>query len=184
MIIEIGTSDFNTSAGIREGIFIEPVKYYFDRLPNCKKENIAISNYEGEIDIYYMTEEDINNYNLPNWIKGCNRVGEPHPTTVALLNEQGIDLDIIQKNTVQVKRIRSIINKYFIKKINFLKIDTEGHDCIILNDFFDTVDILPRIIQFENNSLSDTKEIKNITNRIIKRGYEMKYSKGDIICRL
>ena len=57
MIIEIGTSDFRTQAGKVDGIFIEPVKYYFDRLPECRKENIAISNYEGEIDIYYLTHE-------------------------------------------------------------------------------------------------------------------------------
>ena len=68
MIIEIGTSDFRTSAGIRDGLFIEPVKYYFDRLPRCRKENVAISNQEGEIDVYYMTEEDIKENNLPYWI--------------------------------------------------------------------------------------------------------------------
>jgi len=65
-----------------------------------------------------------------------------------------------------------------------LKIDTEGHDCIILNDFLDTVDILPRIIQFENNELSDQKEIKAVTKRLKERGYRMQYTKGDIICRL
>ena len=184
MIVEIGTSDFKTSAGVRDGLFIEPVKYYFDRLPKCRKENIAISNYEGEIDVYYMTEDDINKHDLPNWIRGCNKIGEPHPSTIAILNEKKLDSDLIRKHTVEVKRIKSVLDKYHIKKINFLKIDTEGHDCIILNDFFDTVDILPRIIQFENNSLSDINQIKHITDRIIKRGYEMKYSKGDVICRL
>ena len=43
MIVEIGTSDFRTKAGEVDGLFIEPVKSYFDRLPDCNKENIAIS---------------------------------------------------------------------------------------------------------------------------------------------
>lgn len=184
MIIEIGTSDFRTSAGIRDGLFIEPVKYYFDRLPRCRKENVAISNQEGEIEVYYMTEGDIMRNNLPNWLRGCNKIGSPHPTMVNMLEETGLDQGLIKKHTVKVVRIKSLIDKYNIKKINFLKIDTEGHDCIILNDFFDTVDILPRIIQFESNVLSDEAEVKLLTDRIANKGYSMQFTKGDIICRI
>ena len=82
MIIEIGTSDFRTEAGKVEGLFIEPVKEYFDRLPNCNKENVAVSNIEGEIDIYYIPSETIYNKLLPNWLRGCNSVGKIHPTIV------------------------------------------------------------------------------------------------------
>ena len=40
-IVEIGTSDFRTEAGKTNGLFIEPIKEYFDRLPKCLKENIC-----------------------------------------------------------------------------------------------------------------------------------------------
>ena len=42
MIIEIGTSDFRTQAGQVDGVFIEPVKYYFDRMVD-----MAIERFEG-----------------------------------------------------------------------------------------------------------------------------------------
>ena len=69
MIVEIGTSDFRTLAGEKDGLFIEPISEYFDRLPNCKKENVAVSDYEGEIDIYYIPSHVIQRENLPNWLQ-------------------------------------------------------------------------------------------------------------------
>ncbi len=179
MIIEIGTSDFRTNAGKRNGIYIEPVKEHFDRLPECQKENVAISNYEGEIVLFYIPSEVIRRENLPNWVRGCNSVAEPHPTLVV----NGW-FQFCKEETVQVVRIKSIIDKYEVKEIHFLKIDTEGHDCIILNDFLDTVDIKPKTIQFENNVLSDPQEVKKVVNRLVKKGYNCKQSNFDMICEL
>lgn len=184
MIIEIGTSNFATMAGKRDGLFIEPVKTYFDSLPECRKENVAISDFEGEVIMFYMRPEDIDRHKLPGWLKGCNMIGEPHPTMLRVLREEKKGLSIIKCDKVKVVRIKSLIDKYNIKKIQVLKIDTEGHDCVILNDFLDTVQISPRIIIFENNELSNQKEIEAITQRLKNKGYRMQYTKGDIICRL
>jgi hypothetical protein len=88
MTIEIGTSDFRTQAGLVEGIFIEPVKYYFDRLPVCNKMNVAVSNTDGEINIYYIPAEVIEQHNLPKWLRGCNSVNEIHQTVKHLKLEK------------------------------------------------------------------------------------------------
>lgn len=180
MTIEIGTSDFRTRAGRVEGIFIEPVKYYFDRLPECNKINCAISNYEGEIDIYYLTDEEITTYNLPQWVRGCNSVNAYHPSVVAVLQARKINPHTtFRKDTVPVRRIKSIIDEHNVTKINFLKIDTEGHDCIILNDFLDTVDILPKNIQFEANALSNEDDNYSLMWRLHSKGYTVVRSKND-----
>lgn len=184
MIIEIGTSDFRTQAGKVDGIFIEPVKYYFDRLPECRKENIAISNYEGEIDIYYLTHEEIKKYNLPDWLRGCNSVGSVHPTTNSVLSLSGIPLDIVRKDTVKVDRMANLLERHKVTSIDLLKIDTEGHDTIILNDYLDTVDILPRTIQFEANTLSDMTEVFKACERLHQLGYKTHQQKYDMICEL
>lgn len=184
MIVEIGTSDFRTAAGIRDGLFIEPVKHYFDRLPKCRKEKVAISNYEGEVEIYYMDPDDIEKLKLPKWLRGCNMIGQPHPTMVDILQREYGTTDPIKKETVKVVRIKTLLDKYNIKKINFLKIDTEGHDCVILNDFFDTVNFLPIKIAFENNILSKKVEVESMVSRLHSLGYTLQYLPGDIICRL
>lgn len=184
MIIEIGTSNFATMAGKRDGLFIEPVKPYFDSLPKCRKENVAVSNFEGEVDMYYMNPDDVDALDLPKWLKGCNMMGEPHPTMVDVLRREYGSISPIKCHKIKVVRIKSLLKKHNIEKVQYLKIDTEGHDCTILNDYLDTVGILPKIIQFENNQLSDQKEIEVITERLTKLGYKMKYSNGDVICRL
>lgn len=181
MTIEIGTSDFRTQAGQVPGIFIEPVKYYFDRLPDCNKINCAISNYEGEIYIYYLTDDEITKYNLPQWVRGCNSVNTIHPSVEKLIRDKGISLDIICSHSVPVRRIKSIIDKHNVTSIDILKIDTEGHDCIILNDFLDTVDILPNKIQFEANVLSDSSEVDALIERLESFGYKTDRTETDVM---
>jgi FkbM family methyltransferase len=184
MTIEIGTSDFRTQAGQVDGIFIEPVKYYFDRLPECNKINCAISNYEGAIDIYYLTDEEITRYNLPQWVRGCNSVVGPHPTIKQMLIDRCIPLSILRMDDVPVRRIKSIIDEHNVTHINLLKIDTEGHDCVILNDYLDTVDILPKHIQFEGNVLSNDFEVSKLIYRLRQTGYIVERIKDDIIAKL
>jgi FkbM family methyltransferase len=179
MIIEIGTSDFRTQAGKRDGLFIEPVKEHFNRLPICRKENVAISNEEGSIEIYYIPLSLIQKHELPNWIRGCNSIGKIHPTIVDYGYEQYVKVDI-----VKVVRIASLIKKYDIRKVDILKIDTEGHDTVILNDWLDTVDIFPTVVQFENNSLSNTEEVNKIVYRLQKIGYECEQVEFDMVCKL
>lgn len=178
-IVEIGTSDFRTDAGKVKGLFIEPVKEHFDRLPKCLKENVAISNKEGFIDLYYIPSKVIESEGLPNWVRGCNSVGHPHATIVDMGWEHFLRLD-----QVRVVRIQSLLEKHGITDIEHLKIDTEGHDCIILNDFLDTSTILPRKITFESNVLSNYDDIMRSVDRLERLGYKCNQVKFDMVCLL
>jgi FkbM family methyltransferase len=178
-IVEIGTSDFRTDAGINDGLFIEPVKEYFERLPDCRKENVAISNREGEMHIYYIPSEVIKTNGFPSWLRGCNSVNKPHPTVVNM----GLEKHLV-KDTVKVVRIKTLLDKYNVKSIGLLKIDTEGHDCIILDDFLDTCDFKPGKIQFEANILSDKAQVDNSIKRLESMGYACKKVKFDMVCVL
>ena len=180
MIIEIGTSDFRTNAGVLDGIYIEPVKYYYDRLPNnCIKENVAISNYNGTAIMYYIPLKVIEDKKLPNWLRGCNSIGKIHPTVVKM----GLS-NYVRQQEVTVTRCKNIIDKYNVLEIDLLKIDTEGHDCIILNDYLDTVELLPNKIMFENNVLSNQLEVHNTVDRLRQLGYVCEYVGYDVVCKL
>jgi FkbM family methyltransferase len=182
MRIEIGISDFGTRAGEIDGIYIEPVKYYFDRLPDCRKENVAISNKEGEVEIYYVDDEVIKKTGIPRWVRGCNMIGKIHPDIVKHLERRNIDLSVVKKQTVKVVRIKSIIEKYNVTQIDFLKVDTEGHDHIIINDFLDTVNIMPNKIKFENNYVSNKEEIEKLIKRIEALNYRTVKIRHDVVC--
>jgi len=182
MIIEIGTSDFDTLAGIEEGIFIEPIKYYYDKLPNsCTKENIAISNYNGETTVFYVSYKDIAKHGLPDWIRGCNSITKPHPTVVRTLLDYGLPINLIQEEKIPVKKLAYIINKYAVKNLDILKIDTEGHDPIIILDYFSSATVLPNKIVFENNILSDQSKIIEAIDLLISLGYNMTHEENNSI---
>ena len=182
MRIEIGISDFDTKAGIIDGIYIEPIKYYFDRLPDCRKENVAISNKEGEVEMYYVDDEVIKKTKIPRWVRGCNMMGKIHPDILIHLARQNFDASVVKKQTVKIVRIKSIIEKYNVTHIDFLKVDTEGHDHIIINDFLDTVNILPNKIKFENNYVSDKVEVEKLIKRIEPLGYRIVRTPKDVLC--
>jgi autotransporter strand-loop-strand O-heptosyltransferase len=139
--IEIGTSDFNTLIELSDdntiGISIEPIKYYIDRLPNKKnviKVQSALSTIDGNVDVYYIDEQKILDNKLPWWIRGSNSISNPHPFAIKELGED------LYNNLVTIEKVptiswKTLIETYGVESIGYLKIDTEGHDHIIMRDF-------------------------------------------------
>lgn len=179
--IEIGTSDFRTiiesSKDSEVGLCVEPLKHYLDKLPNKKnviKANYALSSNEEEVDIYHIKPKDIIKYNLPNWVRGCNSINTPHPTIKKMLGERHQDI-------VTIDRVKSItweqlIKKYNIGSINYLKIDTEGHDGVILLEYYKECiknpDLKANTILFENNILRNKDLIEEVILKFTQLGYK------------
>ncbi len=150
--IEIGTADFDTfiekADDNKRGVSIDPFQIYLDELPdrkNVTKICAAISDEEGEADIHYIPQENIEKYGLPSWVKGTPRLYKRHPFVLKLLAneaednplEKAIDPDkAYAKTTTKVRRLKSIVDEFNIKFIKILKIDTEGMDGRILLDYF------------------------------------------------
>lgn len=151
--VDIGTSDFDTSAVYAPAakvLLVEPLDFYLNKFANLENVtlcNSAIGASSGTIDIYYLTEDKIKQYGLPDFIRGCNSVGRPHLLTNAYLNARGIGEDVYDKRTVPIITFNTLCEQYDIGSIGTLKLDTEGHDHYIL----------PEVFQF-----IQTNEIKNI----------------------
>ena len=65
-----------------------------------------------------------------------------------------------------------------VKTVNFLKIDTEGHDCIILNALYSYIKYLPTIfypkkILFETNEHSKPASVDELIDLFAKIGYKI-----------
>jgi FkbM family methyltransferase len=181
--IEIGTSDFDTEIqkdDNKSGLSIEPVQYYIDKLPNkpnCQKLNIGISNINGTANVYYIPEDIIVKHNLAPWYKGCNSINHYHPTVANDFRQLGLNIkEMVTSYTVPIKTLMTVINEQNITGIHYLKIDTEGHDTVILNQFYkDITDniYLPHKILFESNVLSNNRDVINIINMYGNKGYEL-----------
>ena len=187
--IEIGTSDFDTEIqkadNNTKGLSIEPIQYYLDKLPspnNCYKINVAVSNETGHCDIYYVPAQDIVKYKMPNWIKGCNSIDKPHSTVQLVLSKLNLDQGLIKTKRVEKYKLIDVMKKYNVTGMYYLKVDTEGHDTTILKCFFnECVDnlLLPHKLLFESNILTDKKEVEELINMLVERGYDLQYSATD-----
>ncbi len=193
--IEIGTSCFDTvianCADSAVGLSIEPIKKYLDILPEKSKVtkiNAAVSNYIGTTTISYIDKSLIHKYNLPDWLIGCSSINKLHPIidrklTWAnnlidpLIDKYNIELSsLITNEIVKVINFEFLIKEYNIESIDYLKIDTEGHDLIILHDYLDAVvnkypNLYANKIQIETNELTSIQDQQAAINRMLENNY-------------
>jgi len=177
--IEIGTSDFDTlisKATDEIGISIEPVKIYFDNLPNRKnvlKLNYAIGDTDSIDYLYWVSLDDIILYDLPIWIKGCGKIFEPHPLVLNVLNARGLN-HIYKRTECKIISWDTLIESYNIEAIEYLKIDTEGCEYKILNSLLNSQNkIYPNKIQFEDKDFTNQKELDSIISKFKLLGYTL-----------
>ena len=181
--VEVGTSDFDTEIQKHDdkiGISIEPIQYYLQRLPEkkgCLKLHMGISNYNGTCVVNYLSEETIQAYGFPFWVRGCNSINSYHQTVSDLCKERCIDISkIVTADEVKVSTLYEIIKEYCCRGLYYLKIDTEGHDVVILKKFYEDIQNnfdLPHVILFETNTLSNIDEVNQIISLFQSKGYDL-----------
>ncbi len=175
--IEIGTSDFDyEQSSTKKGIFVEPVKEYFDRLKiNDRSTRIQAAITHGKqcetCDVYYIPSDVISDKGLPNWMRGCNSINTYHKQ-----HEQYKDL--VKIDSVPLLDVAEFYEKYKIKKVKYLKLDTEGHDTVILGGLCDylktkTTDFYPSKIRFESNELTSEDDVDDIIGKFVTIGYHV-----------
>jgi len=179
---------------------IEPIKYLFDQLiDNYKKKfhnisnitfiNKVISNYNGNICIYTpiknLNEKTDDNLEqkLPYWISQISSVNEKHIIDhIENLNNNIKKQLQIGKTNIDCITLNKLIEEYNINKIDYLLIDTEGHDYDILMCY--DFKIKPLKITFEIAHMDGFLKIGNkfieLSNKLINNGYKMtKINKED-----
>ena len=146
--IEIGTSDFDTLHKLTDngwtGVFIEPVKHLFDNLKKvdgCHFFNGAIHTYDGEITIKYMTNPQ------EQWERGIGYVDDFSGNTVISNRFWQEDFKNQSESIVPCLTLDSLLKKYNIQEIDFLKIDTEGSEWKIMENF--SWSIKPKVLKVE-----------------------------------
>ena len=191
--IEIGTSNFDTLIEAADdttvGLSIEPIGRYLDQLPDracVKKLAIAVArdNQWGFMDVYYVPERVIRARGLPDWLRGCNSVGDYHPKHTELAVR-----DLVQIATVELIPIGELFICHDVTELDYLKIDTEGADCDImchLGEFLKTEPVTryPKKILFESNELADQTQVEIIKAQFVALGYRVTRSGYDTVLEL
>ena len=87
---------------------------------------------------------------------------------------------------VKVIPCYELFYKNKVKNVNYLKIDTEGHDCFILKSLYYYICYLPSIfypqkILFESNEHTKKKDVDEIIQLFCNLGYKLQSRGYDTI---
>jgi hypothetical protein len=203
--IEIGTSNNSTiieGCDVNSiGISVEPISEYLQQLPNkpkVTKLNAAViapqdMPQDGKMDLYYVPLKTIHSHNLNYDLVGCNAIGKPHDLHTNYISPTQLWHSTADKSTLKTRDLVSeglvVINKvdcityerimqtFQIGKVNFLKIDIEGYDSILVSsvlDFYENKrEILPNKIQFETNSHTPREQVASTYEKLKLFGYNL-----------
>ena len=152
--VEIGVSDFNTLEKLVdngwEGYFVEPVKRYADKLrdKNYNVSECAISSYNGDLKMYQSKEQTDDDM---LWINGISHA----------VDQKGTKLLELENNTDYVEDIIIVpcytLDEYFrvnnITKVDYLKLDVEGHETDIMQAY--NWSVYPTFIKMEHFHIND-----------------------------
>ncbi len=179
--VEIGVADFDTCEGLIEngwqGIMVEPVPIYFDKLPRHPGiiyENIAIDSKSGSKDIYYVDPKFITNKET-EWLKGIGSLeGKGGPFAV----EGNVNFKPVVEHLthrVRTQTLQELCDAHGVKHIDLLKIDTEGHDFVVLKSL-DLEKVSVTFIKMEHKHI----DRRPVVSYLEKRGYTVWVEKNDL----
>jgi FkbM family methyltransferase len=163
-------------------ILVEPVPYLFSRLrdnyitrfpkhqDNITFINKAVSTFVGTIELTIPSEK--NDFSkLPFWATQLSSIHPDHAIKHAEVKDM-----ITEVITVPTTTIAEILREHHVDKIDFLHIDTEGHDYDILMDY--DFNVLPEKIMFECKHMSMEK-YNILSKRLFSKGYSQIFKNYD-----
>jgi FkbM family methyltransferase len=191
--VEIGASIWDTSIdhfGLDAiGLLVEPMPNLFKAIPSSdtvKKENVAITSHDGFVKFYtyddYSPEKEYRYMPLDE----ISRRG--YGTQGFGWDVSSIDLNKERKVTgeleVKCLTLKSLFEKYDVSEIGLFKVDTEGHDHVILVQLLALMGAGLKVnneIFFEYNHLSNKLALDNTSDKICELyGLTKKYEDHNV----
>lgn len=168
--IEIGSCDFGTlnhftKNGTWKGIIVDPIKKYLDNIPraeNVEYVNAAISDESGDKKMWVFND------NVVNEDRDFAGMSTMHPMSV--------NLDLMYEVTVNALTYKDLIERHNIERVDFLKIDTEGHDMNILREVIFEGQLRPNLIKIEHKHCN----INEMSEFLVNKGYHVDIQNDDI----
>ncbi len=173
-------------------VLIEPIPIVFEKLKENYKNNknnliflnCAILEEEKEIEMFIINEKYYTEFGVV--LSGLTSIYKNHLRKHLLKYQNNYykrkmtrDVnDYISSFKIKTKTFKNIIKEYHYSELDLLQIDTEGYDCKLIINYFKTVDILPKIINFENRHV-ETSDLKKTKEILINNNYLLFDHGGD-----
>ena len=187
--VQVGAMDGVTADPIHKfvkkldlgGLLIEPQKSMFDSLKtnyrgcnNLFFENVAIDNCDGTRNLYQIKRKYKDLYPFSDGVTSFNREFTFKHFNKNLENKFADPEECIDTVPVRTSSFDTLFNRYEIKHIDLLQIDTEGFDYEVLK-FFDFSKFRPQIINYEHRHLSKSDKLAS-WEMLYQYGYKFFYS--------
>lgn len=154
LFVEIGCADFSTCEPLLDtgwrGIFVEPVPRYAKHLreQTAGKDAVvieaAVSDFDGEAPFLVSTA-------LNNWVRGISHLDTPTHRGAKLLRLEANKDFLAEQITVQCMTLDTLLKD--IRHVDFMKLDTEGHEINILHDY--SWRVRPSFMKIEHKHIDD-----------------------------
>ena len=176
--IEIGACDFDNNDDLLDsgwrGIFVEPIWQYYNNLArkvqgkDATIVRAAITDFDGTIKM-----ETIPNC-AETWIRGISHISTDtlHNTASGLVKLNAPDT--LQVVDVPAMTLDTLLTTHDVTDIDFMQIDVEGHELVILNNY--SWRIKPKFLRIEHKFIDD-----GILTSILERnGYKYWVERDDL----
>ena len=162
--LEIGSCDFDTLSYLSHhgwrGVVLEPIAEYFNNLKfesNIQYFNVAIASTDGKSMMYTPTDRL---KNLDSDFRGMSTFMNP-------INDY--ESTQVEVSTMCFDTLFKITN---ITELDYLKIDVEGYDGIVL-EMFPWHEVKPKYIKFESKHLELVGTLNKTLTLLRSHGYHL-----------
>ena len=173
--VEIGAADFDTLEPLAKqgwnGYVVEPIPHLYEKLVKqflpypVKVFQCAISDYNGDIAMAVARDDG-------SWITGCSHIISDNHMGYKLSEHIDRKDDFNERFVVDCITLDALLKE--VDHIDFMKVDTEGHENnIFLNYSFR---VKPTMIKVEHKHIDDTI----LSKRLEENGYLVWTEKDDI----
>lgn len=163
------------------GVLVEPLPTFAEKLRATYKDperfrikRVAIGDEEGVATFYYVDAEAKKLLSdIPYWFDQLASLSRDH-----IVNHlDGVLEPFIRETTVSVRTLEWLLTSLGITGLNFLHVDTEGHDLCVLRSL-DFARHRPRLVFIEHKNLSEDDK-RLMRGLLYKHGYNLKDCGGN-----
>lgn len=162
------------------GVAVEPIGDYFRELKEnfrvfdrVKLVQAAVGTKSGQVEMYKINREAHDTY--PSWKGVASLCPKHHLKTKAPSN-------MVESESVRMLTAHQLLTEANICRVDYLQIDAEGYDAIILSAW-PFAAVKPRLIRFEHLGIS-SRAIKVTCDKLNEEGYKNFVDGNDIIAVL